>query len=247
MSSEHPFLKGTGVPLELQTAIDKHPEWSDAQLCKFRLDWCKRWLVRARDLEQQEMQDKGSRQRHVASVTSGKRLLLTREILSDLEYDDMGALALLENGATSAGEIEQTNIFQTQFKPCLVTMEQLTSDASRRNEFILSLTKNPGDLALDERLLAETREELECGWAEGPFDVGSLEPGATKSRRFALVQGPKTRMIDDFSISRMKDSCIIHNKIDLHLIDTFAAVIKYFSQFAERRHWVDPCWGRPTI
>ena len=40
-------------------------------------------------------------------------------------------------------------------------------------------------------------------------------------------------MIDDFSISGVNDSCIIHNKIDLHLIDTFAAAIRYF--FAERR------------
>lgn len=54
-----------------------------------------RRLVRAKDLEQQEMQDKKSRRPHVASVTSGKRLLLTREILNDLEYDDVGALALL--------------------------------------------------------------------------------------------------------------------------------------------------------
>ena len=39
-------------------------------------------------------------------------------------------------------------------------------------------------------------------------------------------------MIDDFSISGVNDSCIIHNKIDLHLIDTFAAAVRYF--FAER-------------
>ena len=28
VNSEHPFLKGTGVPLELQKAIEKHVEWS---------------------------------------------------------------------------------------------------------------------------------------------------------------------------------------------------------------------------
>ena len=188
VNSQHPFLKGAGVPLELQDAIDKHCSWTEAQLCKFRLDWCKRWLIRSTDLEQEEGQDNAHRPPHVAAVTSGKRILLTREILSELEYDDMGVFSLLEDGATLAGEVEQTSIFQAQFKPCLVTREQLESDALRRNELILSLTKSSGDRALDEQLLAETREELSCGWAEGPFDL---------------------------SISGVHDSCIIHNKIRL--------------------------------
>ena len=63
-------------------------------------NWCKRWLIRSRDLEQQERQDNADRPPHVAAVTSGKRILLIREILSELEYDDMGVLSLLENGAT---------------------------------------------------------------------------------------------------------------------------------------------------
>ena len=172
-------------------------------------------MIRSRDLEQGEGQDNAHRPPHVAAVTSGKRILLTREILSELEYDDMGVLSLLEDSATLAGEVEETSIFQAQFKPCLVTMEQLESDALRRCELILSLTKSSGDRALDEQLLAETREELSCGWAEGPFDLESLERGATISSRFALVQGSKTRMIDDFSISGVNDRCIIHNKIRL--------------------------------
>ena len=71
------------------------------------------------------------------------------------------------HGAILAEEIEPTNIFQAQFKPCLVTMERLTSDASTRNGLSWALTKSSEDRALDERLLAETREELECSWAEG--------------------------------------------------------------------------------
>ena len=177
VKSPHPFVKGAGVPPELKEAIEKHCNWTEAQLCKFRLDWCKKWLVRSKDLEQLEKEN------NVAAVTGGKRILLTREILSDLEYDDMGVLSLLEEGATLAGEVERTNVFQEQFKPCLVTMEQLENDASRRNEFILGLTKSSGDRLLDEQLLAATKEELLCGWAEGPFSLDSLEPGATISRR----------------------------------------------------------------
>ena len=35
-------------------AVDKHVHFSEAQLNKYRLDWCKKWLVRARDLDQFE-------------------------------------------------------------------------------------------------------------------------------------------------------------------------------------------------
>ena len=111
VSSQHPFLKGAGVPDELQWPIDKHVHWSEAQLSKYRLAWCKKWLVRARDLDQFEMQCNESRPSHVAEVTKGKRILLTKEILEDLGYGDMAALSLLEAGATLAGEIEPTQVF----------------------------------------------------------------------------------------------------------------------------------------
>ena len=35
--SQHLFVQGTGVALELQEAINKHVEWNDEQLCKYRL------------------------------------------------------------------------------------------------------------------------------------------------------------------------------------------------------------------
>ena len=43
------------------------------------------------------------------------------------------------------------------------------------------------------------------------------------------MEGAKTRMIDDFSVSGVNDSTSTHNKIDLHSIDAFAGVVpSYF-------------------
>jgi hypothetical protein len=39
-------------------------------------------------------------------LTKGKRLLLTKEILEDIQFEDVGALKLLSEGATLAGKIE---------------------------------------------------------------------------------------------------------------------------------------------
>ena len=81
---------------------------------------------------------------------------------------------------------------------------------------------------LDKQLFDETREELSKGWAEEPFGLDDLEDGGTISRRFPLVQDSQTRMIDGFSIGGVNDSCSTFNEIDLHMVDTFASVVRQF-------------------
>eukprot|EP00435_Cladocopium_sp_Y103_P058226 s2737_g20.t1 len=224
----HPSLREGGVPRELIGAVQKHVEWSDQQLASFRISWCRKWMKRARELEVQEQQHVNDRHPEVAKLTGGKRLLLTEEMLRDIGFEDMSALNLLTEGATLAGEIEASASFESQYKPCLSTIEQLEMNASKMNEAVLRMTTSSGDQQVDEQLLAETELELEKGWADGPYELEQLEQGATISRRFPLVQSSKVRMIDDFSISGVNDSCEIHNKIDLHMIDTFCALVKHY-------------------
>ncbi len=201
---------------------------NDEQVCKYRMDWCKRWLKRAQELDKDERANRETRPKHVADMTVNKRVVLTREILNDICYQDVKCLELLEHGSSLAGEIEKCDIFKSQYKPCLMTQLQLEKDSKRRNEYILKLTVSAGSDELDRQLLEETREELDKGWAEGPFLLGDLEEGATISRRFPLIQGAKTRMIDDFSISGINDSCSTFNKIDLHVVDTFSSLVKQY-------------------
>ena len=227
-NSEHPFLQDAGVPAELEEAIDCHVKWSPQQLSKYRRDWCKKWLVRAKELESVEQESRKSRPAHVAELTKQKRVALTKELLDDIGYSDAKCLDLIESGSTLAGDIEQCDIFKQQYKPCLMTLGQLADDSVRRNEYILKMTVSAGSEELDKQLLEETRDELKRGWAEGPFELHQLEAGATISRRFPLVQGSKTRMIDDFSISGVNDSCTTFNKVDLHVVDTFCSVVKKF-------------------
>ena len=121
----HPLLRESSLASELQEAGDKHMEWSDVQLCNYRIAWCRRWLQRARELEQLEKQDLASRHPVVAEVTKMKRLLLTQEIFEGLGYEDVEALQLLRQGATLAGKVSPSKAFEAQFKPGLLTVEQL--------------------------------------------------------------------------------------------------------------------------
>lgn len=93
---------------------------------------------------------------------------------------------------------------------------------------VLNLTKSSGDPELDHVLLSETLEEISLGWIEGPFGLEDLEPGAAISRRFALRQGAKARLIDDFSVSGVNDFCVSHGKIELRLVDAFPSLIRAF-------------------
>ena len=151
-----------------------------------------------------------------------------REMLEDIGYVDCQVIDILTEGASLAGEIASSPIFESQFKPCLATLSQLEVDATKRNEVIMNMTKSSGSKETDRQLLDETRLEVEKGWAEGPIPLESLPAGSVISRRFPLVQGNKTRMIDDYSISGVNDSCVINNKLDLHAIDTLCAMVRNF-------------------
>lgn len=54
--------------------------------------------------------------------------------------------------------------------------------------------------------------------------------GQPISRRFPWQQGDKIRMIDDYSISGVNDSCTLNSKLDLHVVDAFVTTIKAFFQ-----------------
>jgi len=215
------------IPHDLEEVIEFHVQHSTSEVSEHRLSWCKRWLQRAAALDREEMQ--GATMRHPSTLK--KRIKLTKEILESLQYEDIDALKILEEGSTLAGEIEGAKVFQQAYKPCLSTLEQLEENAEKRNLLVLSMTKSSASPDLDAAVLQETRDEVNKGWADGPWSLEQLEKGATVSRRFPLAQGEKVRMIDDYSVSGVNDSCTVNSKLDLHMIDTFVAVIKaYFEQ-----------------
>lgn len=66
---------------------------------------------------------------------------MTREILESLEYEDPEVLSLLEEGSTLAGEIDAAKVFQSSYKPCLTTLDQLSENAVKRNMLTIGIDK----------------------------------------------------------------------------------------------------------
>ena len=121
---------------------------------------------------------------HVRDATLGKRILLTEEILNEMQYEDTSVLDLLRHGSPLAGDIPKCEAFEELFKPCMLTMPQLLKEAPQRNQAVMAACKSSGDLQIDLQVLHETREEVKRGWAIGPLDT--VPAGGVISRRFPL-------------------------------------------------------------
>ena len=226
--SGHPAKSNYAVPKDLKVALDKHMEWSEQTLVAYHMGWCGRWLKRAVGLEPLEKADLANRPPHVKAATKNKRLLLTQEIIDGLDYEDPGALDLLRSGSPLAGDIPKCAVFQELYKPCLVTLSQLTRKSEKWNQAIFAACHSSGDAEVDRQVHHETREEVRLGWAVGP--IAQVPKGSVVSRRFPRAQRNKTSMIDDYSISGVNDTASSHKKVDLHMVDTFAAVLREFFQ-----------------
>ena len=189
----HPMNSCRKIPEELRKAVQVHLDWPAGQLRDFRIQWCRKWVARAQELQAAEEADRKSRPPHVAEATKNKNLLVTKEILEEIGYADVECLQLLSCGSTLAGEIVEVPVFARQFKPCLSTVGQLQREAAVRNQLILSMTKSSGCSRLDSVAYDETLLEVSKGWTDGPWLVEELPAGATVSRRFPIEQGDKVR------------------------------------------------------
>lgn len=125
-----------------------------------------------------------------------------KEMLREIEYEDIGAIDLFVDGATLAGEAEPNPMFKQRLKPVMVTLDQLCRDAHRRNQVVLNFARSSGDDELGRIMLNETLDEIEHGWLEGPFRLqedgapyrGGLAPTRSQdslNRRFQCQCGER--------------------------------------------------------
>lgn len=167
----HPLLRDAGLPPELLSAVHKHVEWNDLQMCSYHIAWCRRWVVRARELEVAGKKDAAERHPNVAEVTKNKRLLLTQEMLEEFGYEDVEVLRLLREGATLAGKVESSSAFEAQFKPGLLTVGQLEASGAQRNALVLRLTIPHEDPEVDKQLWEETAASWLADGPKGPLNL----------------------------------------------------------------------------
>ena len=220
----HPKLFTQLMPGILAEAVQVNFCESQASLVKARASWFAKWTNRAKVLATEEAELKANMPDHMSKILQPKRLVLWKEILTDLGYSDIGVIDELANGTELVGEVPPCGVFEKSFKAAEITVEGLarSSRSSRFQQFYKC--RSSGDGEVDELVFAKTQEEVRLGWARGPYTLEELPEGATISRRFGLRQPGKIRLIDDLSASNVNQTVQCSESPKPHSVDFVAAL-----------------------
>ncbi|CAK8994255.1 Uncharacterized protein SCF082_LOCUS3853 [Durusdinium trenchii] len=202
VTAGHPSQYESFLPKILHQALEAHKALSDAELVKLRLKWVKKWTERSQTLELRasERDLKASLPQHAKTILKDKKIALWKEMLEDLQYEDMGVVDELVEGTKLLGEVPLTNVFPQHFKPAEFSVEDAKQESQTLREVVLKKTRSSGDRDLDAEVFEKTIEEVSKGWLAGPMELSSLPEPSLIGRRFGLKQGPKTRLIDDLTV-----------------------------------------------
>ena len=191
-------------------------------LIKMRAEFFGHWTQRAKALANDEKLHQ-SLPAHRREILKGKRLLLMREMLTELGYRDVTLVDGLISGFCLVGQTPDAAAFPSTFQPALLTEDDLLQECRDANLAILHSTQSTGDEELDRELWSKSQEEVEKGWLAKVDDLQDAMDNGRVSRRFPLRQGGKVRCIDNYSESQINDSITITSKATVDGPDTVAA------------------------
>eukprot|EP00435_Cladocopium_sp_Y103_P042438 s2135_g11.t1 len=159
--------------------------------------------IRARQLETQERELHRSLATPVQKVVKGKKLLLWKQLLEELAYDDMEVVSFMTKGVPLAGAHDHPEVYPLKIKPAVLTEAELRDNAPYSRKALIARrpqTEEPGFAA---HLVETAKEEKELDFLEGPFsseeEVSNYlgHSNWRVIRRFVIQQGQKLRPSDD--------------------------------------------------
>ena len=123
-----------------------------------RASFMKRWLKRSLELRADEERLHQSMPPHLRKILKGKRLLLLKEILTDLQYPDVGIVDDIISGFQLTGWAPKTGVFEPDVRRPQLSVEQLIKMAPGIN------VESSGQL----KKLLQTRRQTMYGQKLGP-------------------------------------------------------------------------------
>ena len=82
----------------MMKAIEDNVSKPAEEIIMARASWLKRWIQRASDLAVEERALHSAMPSHRRKILGGKRILLLREIIQDMQYPDPEIADLIANG-----------------------------------------------------------------------------------------------------------------------------------------------------
>ena len=123
----------------------------------------KRWLKRSMELKNSEAKLHDDLPQHLKCILKGKRLLLFKEMLTDLQYNDTAIVDDIISGFKLTGWSPKTGVFDSDVRRPALTLEQLQKMAPGLNASIIrSVEEAPVD-DTTEQVWNETMAEVQKG------------------------------------------------------------------------------------
>ena len=202
----HPLSLETCLPEVLKHVLRSHKNQSSIARIKKRTVVMRDWVKRAESFKEQEHELKSRLDLHAKHILSNKRILLWKSLLEEYKHPDLAVVSELLEGTSLIGETDTTGLWPAKFVPATISEIELSEIGARERESICSKVKDtPSET--DRAVWDKALEEVEKGWLLGPFEPKQIPAHYPLSRRFGVVQGEKTRCVDDFSRSHV-NSCV---------------------------------------
>ena len=199
-----------------------------------RLGFARRIATLANELKHDEKRFQASLPPHAQEVLKGKRVLLFRYLLKEVGCPDM-EVADLMLGLDLVGVASKSPFFDTKITPATATPQFALISARWQRKRIEANDIHKDDPELSKILWETTQSEVEAGFLQGPFQqVHQVREALGQadfvcSRRFAIMQGGKPRIIDDLKESGVNKAFAAVEKLTLHDIDYISSLLHFIA------------------
>ena len=223
----HPRHLLDGLPSRSRDNLDRVAGMSLHEIGACRTECLRKWVGRARELEDEEQALRDGMPLHCTRVLGRKRLVLFQAMLEDCGHEDIEIAKDIARGFDLSGAIPKNPAFRPKLSAASLPVVDLHGSAAVMRGATLLSTRSSGDPELDDALIDATEKEVAKGWLRGPIDSSELGPTAVISRRFGIWQNGKCRPIDDFKASGVNATTSAEDSVTVHTADVIAATIAY--------------------
>ena len=237
--AKHPMQLDQLLPKRLREVMVVYKKSSVQERIIQRTSRLGFWVKRAKELSTAEVEFHASLHPNVASVLSGKRLLLLKEMINSINYEDVAVFDEFTQGSMLVGSSQVSGLWPLKFTPATMTLTELAVNSQKERGM---LEQHKPLVDQDDELLksvwSQTMDETETGALVGPITLQEIDPATPLSRRFGIRQGGKIRCVDDFSRSGVNVCCSTSESPKPHTVDVIEALCMSLSAVSSDTPWV---------
>ena len=211
------------VSNEIRAVVRSMLDGDMAGRFKTRAAFLKKWLKRSLELKDEEQALHRKLPLHLQRILEGKRLLLWREILVDLQYPDVAVIDDMCSGFKLTGWAPSTGVFRPNVRRPSLGIQQLINMSKGLNASVVNSLHGAAPSEHDQFVWDETMTEVDKGW----LSPSSMEGECFVAKRFPVPQKDKVRLVDDFTICGVNGACGLREKLRVQAVDELCAYLAF--------------------